>query len=175
MPNSTPPLEGDTRYQDPDSKANAPISAACYECGKHGHIAVDLPLCISDAQVNTQSTREPRNMTVTSLETHQIYQNTIIQMKQFSLSAALQANQIIIDSTQISLNQSSSRRTANFLGFTTVFKMCQDGFLLDNYGLTVNPRKQAVLLDEDWFREICVESIIIWVAWREAVRENCFI
>ena len=55
-------------------------------------------------------------------------------MKRLSLSVALHANQILIDSTHISGNQSLSRRTANFLGFKTVFKMCQDGCLLADYG-----------------------------------------
>ena len=47
-------------------------------------------------------------MTITSLDTYQIYENTSTQMEQFYLSAALQANQILIDSTHISGNQSLS-------------------------------------------------------------------
>ena len=39
----------------------------------------------------------------------------------------------MIESTQISVNKSSSRRTANFLGFERLFKMCQDGCILADY------------------------------------------
>ena len=60
-----------------------------YDCGKHGHIYVDLPLCSSGAQVHTQSTIEPRDMTVTSLETYEIDDDTSTHLEQFSLSAAL--------------------------------------------------------------------------------------
>ena len=47
------------------SQGQRPDSFRCYECGKQGHIYVNLPIICSDAKVHTQSTSELRDATVT--------------------------------------------------------------------------------------------------------------
>ena len=103
-----------------------------YECSKHVHSAINWPLFSLGTQVHTQSTREPGYSAVTPCKTSQVDENTDMQMKQFYLSAALKATQILMESTHSSVNSSLSIITDGLLGFDTGFNMCQYGRLLVN-------------------------------------------